>query len=38
MNLRGLKGAGGLRDDYDYTAMRAGNVKSWWRVARSNMI
>ncbi len=28
LNLRDLKGAGGLRDDYDYKAMRAGTPKA----------
>lgn len=28
LNLRDLKGAGGLRDDYDYKALRAGKVKA----------
>ena len=28
LNLRDLKGAGGLRDDYDYKAMRAGRAKA----------
>ena len=27
LNLRDLKGSGGLRDDYDYKAMRAGLAK-----------
>jgi Arc/MetJ family transcription regulator len=27
MNLRDLKGSGGLRDDYDYKSMRAGTAK-----------
>lgn len=28
LNLRDLKGSGGLRDDYDYKATRAGMAKS----------
>ena len=28
LNLRDLKGTGGLRDDYDYKALRAGKAKA----------
>lgn len=28
LNLRDLKGSGGLRDDYDHQAMRAGTAKA----------
>lgn len=28
LNLRDLKGTGGLRDDYDHKAMRAGTAKA----------